>query len=58
MTGMDLAAPHAGFVIAAYVLSAIVLAGLVIAGLASLRREERELSGLEERNVPRRRRAR
>ena len=55
---MDLAAPHAGFVIAAYVLSAIVLAGLVIAGLASLRREERELSGLEERNVPRRRRAR
>jgi len=54
---MDLAASHAGFVLAAYGLSAVVL-GLVTASvLVRYRRTARRLGELQASGAPRRRKA-
>jgi heme exporter protein CcmD len=55
---MDLGAPHIGFVIAAYGITATVLIGLAVKTLLSLKARRRELSALEERQAPRRKRRR
>ncbi|HEY7748309.1 MAG TPA: heme exporter protein CcmD [Aestuariivirgaceae bacterium] len=51
---MDLHAPNVGFVVAAYGISAVVLIGLAIKTIVFLKTQERQLTGLEERQARRR----
>lgn len=50
---MSLAAPHAGYVIAAYLLTAVVLAGLIATIVITLKSRQRHLQQLESRTARR-----
>ncbi len=54
---MDLAAAHAGFVLAAYAATAVVFVGLTVTIVLDYRRQRRTLAELETPGMPRRRRA-